>query len=279
MIPPLTVAVALRTATARLTASESAQLDAELLLAYCLGTTRTWLYSKPEFELDNTVLLRFDALVAAREQHTPLAYLTGETEFWSLPLRVTPDVLVPRPETELLVEVTLAAWPATAPGVLVDLGTGSGAVAAAIAHERPGLSVFASDLCAAALRIARSNFARLGLARIACIRGNWLAAIAPASCDVIVSNPPYVARTERVDAAVCYEPSAAIYANDAGRAALSAIIKRAPLCLREGGFIALEHGHKQGAQVRDMLGGHGLVRIASHRDLAGHERVTCAWRD
>lgn len=279
MTPPLTVAVALRAATARLATSDSARLDAELLLAHCLGVTRTRLYSAPEFELDDAVLRRFDAFITARARHTPLAYLVGETEFWSLALHVTPDVLVPRPATERLVEVALAAWPVGAAGVLIDLGTGSGAVAAAIAHERPALSVFASDRSAAALVIARGNFARLQLARIACLRGDWLAAIAAASCDVIVSNPPYVASTDVVDAAVSFEPAAAVYAADAGGAALAAIIARAPQCLKRGGFIALEHGHAQGARVRAMLAGHGLVQITSHRDLAGLERITSAWRD
>ncbi len=279
MIPPLTVAVALRVATTQLAASPSARLDAELLLAHCLGVTRTRLYSTPEFELDGSVLSRFETLVAARVQQTPLAYLLGEAEFWSLPLQVTPDVLVPRPETELLVELALAAWPAARPGTLIDLGTGSGAVAAALAHERPALNIFASDLSAAALTVAQGNFAHLGLVRIRCLRGDWLAAIAPASCDVIVSNPPYVARGEPVDAAVSFEPSAAVYADDDGGAALLAIIAHAPRCLKPGGFIALEHGHTQGPRVRALLADRGLTRLESHRDLAGLERVTSAWRD
>lgn len=279
MTATLTVALALRAATARLDASESARLDAELLLAHCLGVTRTHLYCTPEFELDGSAVMRFDALIAARARHTPLAYLTGETEFWSLALRITPEVLVPRPETELLVEVTLAAWPSATPGVLLDLGTGSGAVAAAIAHERPALTVFASDRSAAALAVARGNFERLQLARIGCVRGDWLAAVGSARCDVIVSNPPYVGRTEAVDAAVAFEPVEAVYADDAGGAALAAIIARAPQCLKRDGFIALEHGHGQGALVRAMLADHGLVRVASYRDLAGLERVTSAWRD
>jgi release factor glutamine methyltransferase len=279
MLPPLTVAVALRSATAQLSASDTARLDAELLLAHCLGIKRARLYSTPECELDEAVRSRFEALIAARGQHTPIAYLLGETEFWSLPLRVTPAVLVPRPETELLVEVALAAWPAAKPGTLIDLGTGSGAVAAALAHERPALSVFASDYSAAALALARSNFSRLDLARIVCLRADWLAAIAAQSCDVIVSNPPYVAHDEVVDTAVGFEPSMAIYADDAGGAALAAIINRAQQCLKPGGFIALEHGHAQGPRVRTMLASRGLVRIVSHRDLAGLERVTSAWRD
>jgi len=275
----LTVATALRAATARLEMSESARLDAELLLAHALGVTRTRLYTTPEFQLDDMSAARFEALVEARARHTPLAYLTGQAEFWSMALHVTPDVLVPRPETELLVELCLAAWPRNRPGVLIDLGTGSGAIAAALAHERPALEVFASDASAAALSVARANFERLGLARIGCLRGEWLAAIATQSCDVIVSNPPYVGADEAVDIAVGFEPAQAVFAADDGGAALACIIAEARRCLKPHGFIALEHGCNQGALVRALFAGQACVRIATHRDLACQERVTVAWRD
>ena len=278
MAAPLTVAAALRVATARLVASETARLDAELLLAHCLGTSRSKLYASPEAALDNDTAARYDTCIEARARHMPLAYLTGHVEFWSLAFQVTPAVLIPRPETELLVELALAAWPAARAGVALDLGTGSGAVAAALAHERAALTVVASDRSADALTVASGNFARLGLAQIACLQGDWLAPLAAASCDVIVSNPPYIGRAEHVDAAVEFEPAPALFAAREGRAALVAIVARAPQCLKKGGFIALEHGHQQGAAVRAMLATAGLVRIATHRDLAGHERVSCAWR-
>lgn len=276
---PLTVAVALRAATARLAASESARLDAELLLAHCLCVSRTYLYGHPEALLDEVSRARFEALVEARAAHTPVAYLTGQAEFWSLTFAVTPAVLVPRADTELLVEVALAAWPAERRGILLDAGTGSGAIAAALALERPYLSVLASDTSTAALAVARSNFARLGAARIACLCGDWLAALGADSCDVILSNPPYVGSDEGVDAAVGFEPTQAVFAADSGRAALAAIVNDASRCLKRGGFIALEHGHRQGAWVRELLAAQGFARIASARDLAGHERVTSAWRD
>ncbi len=279
MTAPLTVAAALRAATARLADSESARLDAELLLADSLGVTRTRLYSRLEFELDAASVARFDALIDARARHTPLAYLIGRAEFWSLDFHVTADVLVPRPETELLVEQALAAWPPHKPGVLIDLGTGSGVVAAALAHERPALTVLASDVCAAALIVARGNFNRLGLSRIGCLRAPWLTAIAAQSCDVILSNPPYVGAAEAVDKAVGFEPSLAVFADDDGAAALVAIVAEAPRCLKRGGYIALEHGFQQGEMVRALLATNGFTRSATHRDLAGHERVTSAWRD
>ncbi len=279
MVAPLTVAAALRAATARLAMSASPRLDAELLLAHGLGVSRTYLYAHPDTELDADSAARYEALLDARARHTPLAYLTGVAEFWSLEFTVTPAVLVPRPETELLVELALAAWPADQAGVLIDLGTGSGAIAAALAHERPALTVFASDASAAALAVARANFARLGLERVACLRGDWLRAMADHSVDVMLSNPPYVGSDESVDAAVSREPAQAVFATEAGIAVLAAIVGEAPRCLRRGGFIALEHGYAQGATVRDLLAAQGLTRIASHRDLAGRERATSAWRD
>jgi release factor glutamine methyltransferase len=275
----LTVAAALRAATTRLAASDSPRLDAELLLAHSLGVSRTYLYSHPEIEVDAACKARFEALLDARARHTPLAYLTGCAEFWSLTFTVTPAVLVPRAETEVLVAEVLAAWPADRPGVMLDIGTGSGAIAAAIAHERPALSVFASDCSDAALRVARNNFVQLGLERVACLRGHWLRAMAAQSLDLIVSNPPYVGAAEAVDAAVTLEPATAVYADDEGLAALAAIVNEAPRCLKPGGHIALEHGYQQGAQVRALLAAQGFKRIASTRDLAGHERVSAAWRD
>lgn len=279
MAAALTVAAALRAATVRLAASASARLDAELLLAHSLGVTRTRLYSAPEFELDDTSQASFERLLKARTGHMPLAYLTGRAEFWSLEFAVTPDVLVPRAETELLVELALAAWPENQPGVVIDLGTGSGAIAAALAHERPALSVFASDHSAAALKLARANFTRLGLARIACLRASWLSAVADQSCDLILANPPYVGTAEAVDAAVGFEPRQAVFAADDGAAALAAIIAQAPRCLKPGGYIALEHGYQQGAMVRALLAAQGFARIATACDLAGRERVSSAWRD
>ena len=279
MSAPLTVAAALREATTRLAASESSRLDAEVLLAHCLNVSRTYLYSHPEFELDAACHARFDALLAARARHTPLAYLIERAEFWSLEFAVTPAVLVPRGETELLVELALAAWPTDTPGVLLDAGAGSGAIAAALALERPALTVIANDSSAAALAVARGNFARLGLARIACVQGHWLEARADGSLDVLVSNPPYVGDEDDVDAAVNFEPRQAVFAADGGGAALATIVTAAPRCLKRGGYIALEHGHRQGAQVRALLAAQGFARIETARDLAGRERATSAWRD
>ncbi|MGE0860076.1 MAG: peptide chain release factor N(5)-glutamine methyltransferase [Gammaproteobacteria bacterium] len=272
-----TVAAALREAAARLAESASPRLDVELLLAHCLTSRRAALFAAPERVLDDATATRFFELVAARAGHTPLAYLTGEAEFWSLSFAVTPAVLVPRPETELLVEQALAAWPAGRTGQALDLGTGSGAIAAALASERPALSVFASDRSAAALDVARGNFARLHLV-VQVFQGDWLAAVAPATLDVILANPPYVGANEAVDAAVLQEPRGAVFADLDGLAALAAIARDAPRCLRPGGFVALEHGHAQGPAVRDLLRGAGLGAVATARDLAGHERVTTARR-
>lgn len=279
MTAPLTVAAALRSASARLAASDSPRLDAEVLLAHCLDVGRSYLYSHPEATLDARVSARFDALLDARARHTPLAYLTGRAEFWSLDFTVTPAVLVPRADTEVLVELALAAVPRECCGVLLDAGTGSGAIAAVLARERPYLTVIASDASAAALSVARENFARLGVSRIACLRGDWLDALADRSCDVILSNPPYVGAQEDVDAAVGFEPAQAVFAADDGGAALTAIIAAAPRCLKRGGFLALEHGYRQGEQVRALLAAHGFSRITTATDLEGRDRATSAWRD
>ena len=277
MDAPRTVAALLREAAVRLAGSASPRLDAELLLAHCLDATRAQLFAAPERVPGAAVATRFLELVAARAAHAPLAYLTGHAEFWSLDLQVTPAVLVPRPETELLVELALAAWPADRAGVALDLGTGSGAIAAALARERPLLAVHACDRSAQALAVARSNFTRLGLA-VHCWSGDWLAAVAPASVDLILANPPYVGRAETVDAAVLQEPAQAVFAEQDGLAALRAIVADTPRCLRAGGSIALEHGHAQGEAVRRLLRAAGLLDVATHRDLAGLERVSLARR-
>ena len=273
----LTVAAALRTATRRLETSDSARLDAELLLALALAVSRTQLFADPDRALDEREYRRFDALVTARAAAMPVAYLTGAAEFWSLPLAVTPDVLIPRADTELVVATALALWPAAAPATVLDLGTGSGAIAAAMAHARPQFTVVASDRSRAALAVAGANFARLGLARVACFCGDWLAPVATAGCDVIVANPPYVGRGEAIDRAVSYEPAAAVFAAADGLADLGAIVAAAPRCLRRPGLVVVEHGHAQGAAVRGLLLSAGFDAIATRRDLAGHERVSSGW--
>lgn len=280
MVAPVTrtAAAALAAAQARLAALDSARLDAELLLAHVLGCPRTRFYSDPGQPLDAAALARFEALVTARAGGQPLAYLTGRAEFWSLTLAVGPDVLVPRADTELVVDTALELGGADA--VVADLGTGSGAIACAYASERRAARVVASDRDAAALARARDNAAALGLGGIRCVRADWLAPFATASLDLLLANPPYIGTAEPTPLSpeLAHEPRHALFAGRDGLDALRRIAADAPRVLRPGGAIVLEHGAGQGAAVRALLTRAGLVAVATRRDLAGLERVTLARR-
>jgi release factor glutamine methyltransferase len=213
-------------------------------------------------------------LLARRARGEPIAYLVGTKGFWSLELEVTSGVLIPRPETELVVELALARLGDT--DRVLDLGTGSGAIALAIAKERPRCRVTASDVSATALDIARHNAARLSLdARF--IESDWFSAI-EGRFDVIVCNPPYVAADDPHLGALVYEPRGALVAGHDGLGALRRVIADAPQHLVESGALIVEHGSTQGTAVRELFARAGFVAIATHRDLAGHERVTAGRR-
>lgn len=250
-------------------------LDAELLLAHALGLPRARLRSHPETPVAASIAGNYRALIERRASGEPLAYLTGWREFWSLRLAVSSDVLVPRPETELLVERALALRSATE-GCVADLGTGSGAIALALAHERPRWQVVATDISAAALEIARSNAHDLELTRIEFRQGNWFTPLRNERFDLIVSNPPYVAARDLAlsGAALAREPRSALTPGEDALASLRAIITGAPQHLAPGGWLLLEHGATQGAQVRHALVLAGFRYVRSHTDLAGHERMT-----
>jgi release factor glutamine methyltransferase len=255
-------------------ASPTAALDAELLVARVLGTGRAALAADPGRALAPEELFALESFARRRLAGEPVAYLTGRREFWSLDLEVTPDVLVPRPETELLVERALAAIAGLArPGVL-DLGTGSGAIALAIASARPDATVTAADRSAAALAVARRNAARLGFANVKFVEGDWFAPFAGARFDAIVANPPYVAAGDPALAALAHEPRTALVAGKDGLEALAAIASGADAHLAPGGTLLLEHGADQGAAVRDLLRAAGFTDIETRRDLAGHERAS-----
>jgi len=276
-----TVSDALHTATAMLSrVSSSARLDAELLLEYVTGLPRVSFRSAPERELPTAAGWSFQQLVMRRMKGEPVAYIRGQQEFWSLLFEVTPAVLIPRPDTELLVERTLAHLPndtpTTVPITVADLGTGSGAIALSIASERPQAQVVATDASNDALTVASRNAGRLQIANVNFLHGDWCAPLGERRFDAIVSNPPYIAPEDRDLAPEVrrYEPAAALFAGNGGLESLTVIARQSPRNLRPGGWLLLEHGWKQGAQVRDLLVRNGFAHVRSHADLAGHERVT-----
>jgi release factor glutamine methyltransferase len=250
-------------------------LDAELLLALALGVGRARLRSHPEEIPAADAAARFLALIERRAGGEPVAYILGRKDFWTLELRVSPAVLIPRPETELLVERALALHP-NGQARVADLGTGSGAIALALASERPGWRIIATDISAEALSIARANAAALGLERVQMIQGDWLACLRGLTFHLLLSNPPYVATGDPAlsQAELMCEPRLALVAADDGLAALRGIVRAAPDHLEPGGWLLLEHGATQAAAVARALVARGFAQVRSHPDLAGRERMT-----
>ena len=269
----MTVRELLAAATRRL---DGARIDAELLLAHALGVSRARLYAWPEHEPEPKQREAFDRLVAARERGEPIAYLTGRREFWSLDLAVTPDVLIPRHETELLVELALDRIAHDRKVRVADLGTGSGAIALALARERPLARVTATDASEAALDVARRNAARLGIGNVAFAVGDWHAALGDARFDLIVSNPPYIAAGDAhlAQGDLRFEPAAALASGADGLDAIRRIVADAPEHLADGGALLLEHGFDQSLRVRALLDAAGFQNVTSVSDNGGHERVT-----
>jgi release factor glutamine methyltransferase len=260
--------------------SASPRLDAELLLAHALGSTRAALRVLGELPVPAAARERYARLLAARAAGAPVAYLTGERGFWTLTLAITPAVLVPRPETELLVELALERLPPTAPATVLDLGAGSGAVGLAIASERPRAQVELVDTSAAALAVAEQNRRRLGLGNVRCLLGDWYEPVGTRRYDVIVANPPYLAPDDPHLATpeLEHEPRAALVAGPTGLEALATVVRGAARHLAAGGWLLTEHGATQGAAVRALFAAAGLGAIATRRDLAGLERATIGRR-
>jgi release factor glutamine methyltransferase len=253
--------------------TDSPQLDAELLLAYTLQCSRSYIGAHPERVLDGATRERFQMLVGRRAQGEPLAYLTGEREFWSLALNVTPDVLIPRPETELAVERCLALR-SEASAVVVDLGTGSGAIALALAVERPSWHLLATDRSDAALNVARGNAARLRISNVEFLLGDWFKPLNARRFEIIVSNPPYVAAADPALSALRFEPVTALTPGNTGMEALCTIALGAREHLVPGGWLVLEHGTTQASDLARALVAAGFTRVRCYADLAGHDRVT-----
>lgn len=275
-----------RNATARLTKAgvDSPRLCAQLLAAHVLGLDRLHCILEAERELDPAAMDRLDALTARRATGEPLARILGRKEFFSRDFLVTPATLIPRPETELLVETALELLPAQAPLYFADLGAGSGCIGVTLALERPAWRGLLIEIKAEALAVAQANARRLGAAqRLACLRADLRQApLAACSCDLLVSNPPYIAECERplvMSEVVRFEPHTALFSPNHGLAHLQAAVAQAARALKAGGLLLLEHGAGQGTAVRGLLAAATVfAHVATRRDLAGLERCTLAWK-
>jgi release factor glutamine methyltransferase len=254
---------------------ESAR-EAELLLGHALGRDRAWLYAHTDDSLAVDDAVRFHSLLVRRASGEPVAYLIGRREFWSLDLAVTPDVLIPRAETELLVELALQRIPQSDEVEIADLGTGSGAIALAIARERPRARVLATDASAAALAVARGNAGCLGIGNLEFAQGDWCASLGERTFDLIVSNPPYIADADRhlAEGDLRFEPRAALASGTDGLDAIRAIAGSASAYLKPGGWLLFEHGHDQGTAARNVLSQNGFVEVFTALDLEQRERVS-----
>jgi release factor glutamine methyltransferase len=255
--------------------SDTPRLDAELLLCHVLGVNRTYLYTWPERQLSDAQQQAYEALLARRAAGEPVAHILGRREFWSLELAVTADTLIPRPETELLVEAALARIPTDAEWRIADLGTGSGAIALAIASERPNCHISAVERSEKALAVARENAGRLGIRNVEFLQGSWFEPLAGRRFQLIVSNPPYIPQQDphlrRGD--VRYEPLSALAAGDDGLGDIRQLVAGAPHHLLAPGWLLLEHGYDQGQAVVSLMRREGYREVADLSDLQGHGRV------
>jgi release factor glutamine methyltransferase len=265
----------LRDATRRLSAGESPKRDAEILLGFVTGRSRTFILAFGETPLTASELEQLEGLLARREQGEPVAYLVGEREFWSLPLSVSPATLIPRPDTECLVEQALLRLPSLAQNVL-DLGTGTGAVALAMASERPDCQLTGVDLQPEAVKLAQHNAQKLAITNARFLQGSWFTPVAGQQFAVIVSNPPYIdsADPHLAEGDVRFEPASALVAENAGLADLQTLIQQAPQHLVAGGWLLLEHGWQQARAVQQLFRQAGYHQVATVKDYGGNDRVS-----
>lgn len=268
-----------REAVAQLTDSESPKRDAEILLEMVTGKSRSWLLAFDETLLTAPQCEQLAALLARRKNGEPIAWLTGEREFWSLSLAVSPDTLIPRPDTEILVEQALAHLPAS-PSSVLDLGTGTGAIALAIASERPDCAVIGVDRIEGAVALATHNAARLAIPNVQFCLSNWFSAVSGQTFSLIASNPPYIdeADIHLQQGDVRFEPDSALIAADNGLADIKIIASHAHAHLEPGGWLLFEHGWQQAEEVQKILRENSFVSIATCQDYGGNDRVTFGQR-
>lgn len=254
--------------------ADTARLDLEVLLAWALKKDRAYLYTWPEKKLSNEELKVFDTAVERRKKGEPIAYIVGEKEFWSLPLYVDDSTLIPRADTEILVEAALEKI--AAPMKILDLGTGTGAIAIALANERPDCKFLAVDKSIHALALAHKNRERHGLKNLGFMCSDWFSNIQEKDFDIIVSNPPYVdvADPHLAEGDVVFEPQSALVAEENGLADIKKIISTSTAFVKQGGWLMIEHGWKQAAGVREVFTREKFVGVTTIQDYAGNDRVT-----
>jgi release factor glutamine methyltransferase len=260
---------------ALLESSPSARLDAELLIAHCLDKQRSYVYTWPEKELNPKQQASFLNSLSKRQDNYPIAYITGQQEFWSLLLKVTPDVLIPRADTELLVETALEKITTIDQPKILELGTGSGAIALALATERPDSDIIATDISVQALEIAELNKQNLAISNIHNIQSNWFESVPQKTFDLIVSNPPYIdPKDEHLMGGIRHEPIQALTAANKGLSDLERIAENAKYYLNSKGWLILEHGYDQGKAVVEILRKAAYRQISCLSDLNGNDRIS-----
>ncbi len=274
-----TLQQALKQATQQLSAlnNTAPRIDAEVLLCHLLKKSPSHLIAWPEKRLSSAQQRAFKALLQRRINGEPIAYITGHREFWSLDLLVTPATLIPRPDTELLVEQALERIPNNAPWQVADLGTGSGAIALAIASERPRCQLYAVDISADALAVAQQNAQRLAIPNVTFLQGDWLAPLQQKSLNMVISNPPYIEASDPhlTQGDLRFEPKRALRSGEDGLDDIRLLIESSRHPLQTGGWLLLEHGYHQSAEILEIMRQQGYRRVQGYIDYGGNDRVAC----
>ena len=273
-----TVSEALDWATEQLSESDDARLDSQVLLAYTLNVSRTWLFTWPDKALDSATLTAFNALIEERKSGTPIAYITGYRDFWSLRLKVTPDTLIPRADTELLVETALTLKNVEKPCDVIDLGTGTGAIALSLANECPSWRITATDINPETLAVAKENAQTLELA-VSFKESAWFDAIND-RYDLVISNPPYIESNDPhlQQGDLRFEPAGALASGQDGLDDIRLLVQQALKHLKKDGYLLLEHGYQQAEAVRSLMAKAGYTDIETHQDIEDRDRVTLGKR-
>jgi len=269
-----TVSEALDWATEQLSESDDARLDSQVLLAYALNVSRTWLFTWPDKALDGATLTAFNALIEERKNGTPIAYITGYRDFWSLRLKVTPDTLIPRADTELLIETALTLKNVEKPCDVIDLGTGAGAIALSLANECPSWRITATDINPKTLAVAKENAQTLELA-VSFKESAWFDAIND-RYDLVISNPPYIESDDPhlQQGDLRFEPAGALASGQDGLDDIRRLVQQALKHLKKDGYLLLEHGYQQAEAVRSLMAKAGYIDIETHQDIEDRDRVT-----